>query len=200
MEVPVINGGQALLNLVEDMRALHVQISGLLGSADETLREHGWNPAIGSTCSAYGSASLYNPRQWTPSEFFRFHRNPRHRGALAFVAVVLLPPAGDDQQLINLSEPVATSGWFDYPEDQAVTVSNQWHCRWHLYGQALRDGSIVETRRSDLPPAEISKFSYGFERARSFAVPLVEIINTSSLNERVVMPLIRDVQEQRSRT
>lgn len=188
--------GKDVLQLAQDMRLLHTQIADLLGTADDLVSREGWKWAqSGVPVHAFLSGSIDVPKQWMPSEFFRFYKHDAKSSMLAFVAVVLLPHANEE---FTLEEPVVTAGWFSFVGKSVPTLSvqNLWYCRWHLYSKERKlDGLIKEARVADYPRAEVEKYGYSFDRARTLAVPLAGITAAAELESRVIKPLLADMRE-----
>jgi hypothetical protein len=197
-----MTNGSDLLFFVREIRRLSVQLADLLGTTDKLMGEAGWELATSQNI-AHGEATthLNRPREWYPYEAFRFYRHAEQARLIAFVSALL---DNDREGYYELSEPLLSAGWFDFHDGAPGVVSGteSWWSRFHGYMPNRRDdGTLHMVQPKETWPAEKHDRWYPFDRAHTFAVPLLQIDDATALEQRITGPLqsrIVEMSPQRS--
>jgi hypothetical protein len=181
--------GANFLGAIRQVRRLMTDVSKLLLEVDSLMGQEGWEPRAGSTATAGASYSLSWPRNWIPFHVFRFYRNADMHSSIACISVLL---EADDRK-IPLNEPHVSALIIEYEAGTALPEGVQLYAcaNWHLYVPNRRDDgtlNFIEPRK--LWPSESTA-----KKMTSFAVPLVKIRDQITLNETVVMPLLRALKD-----
>lgn len=178
--------GKNLMAVLQSLRRFCEQVSLLLGTADGLIGEEGWKSET-STLFAGTSYILSWPRFWIPQYFVRFYKRDDLRHIMAFVAVLL----DDAENKTNLEEPLLTAGWFDYGHGKEVKKQWDYHyARWHLKMPGRRDDGELQSEDSTTWPNE----SLPFVRVATLGLPLTSVVDTESLKNKVINPLIREMK------
>ena len=86
----------------------------------------------------------------------------------------------------TMTTPLVTAGILNYGDGKEVSSFYYGYARLHLDAPARKDdGTIVMTDPKQAWP----KTGYGFQSMRSLAVPLVEIRDGETLNQRIIAPV-----------
>jgi hypothetical protein len=181
------HAGQDLYKALMDVRALHEQVALLLRTADAYLTDkgRGFKPMSGSTAAAEGSASIHHPELWQPHTVFRFYRPPVDAEHVAAFVSVLLCPLAAERQKVDFTEPLVSAGWVRYPGPVA-DANIYWWSRLATYTQNARDGVAQHHWISE----DGTSSRHGNIEQRCFALPLMQVENSSILVGEVLKPLI----------
>jgi hypothetical protein len=168
--------GKIIISALHQLRGLHRDVSLLLRTAEAAMTEKGWeNGGNGSSALHEFSYSLDKPDQWMPWEIFRFYKHRDHPTRLASIAVLLDDFAG------RLSEPVVTGAIFAFESPEKVAYLNWFATIFKAVPGREADGSVLELSRAELE----QDWQSHFEKAWSFAYPLVSIRSETELRQKV---------------
>ena len=181
--------GKDILEAVRQVRRFHCEVASLLGTAAALMDMRGWTGAGGNIATAGGSTAIYAPQLWGPQMAFRFFKHPKAPNVLAFVSVII----DDVDREERVQEPLISAGFYDYGDDGKA--GNNWqydYARWHL-GMPGRtdDGAPYSTDPRQTWP----KSSHPMQRVTTFALPLVSVGDGSTLEQRVVEPLVAEIRK-----
>lgn len=190
--VPVTTSqGVELLRFVQEIRKLCSQLADLLGTSDKFMSDAGWEIATAQNIAyASPSQSLDKPRKWFPHEVFRFYQHVDNARVITFVSALL----DDDRKgEYMLDEPLLSAGWLEFVDKAIDRVPSElwWWARFHGYMPKRRDdGSLNEISPKTAWPDDYRPNWYPFERAVTFAHPLIAIGDSAALQERIIAPLL----------
>lgn len=193
-----MNTGVELLGFVQSVRRFCGQLADLLGAADRLVGQAGWD-SLSSVAYASSSASIDKPERWFPREVFRFYRTEDSPHLLMWVALLL----DDDRKKEYsrpLTEPLATAGWFEFPEQapESVGADRLWWSRFHGYMDDRRDdGTINTVVPKEAWKADYREDYYPFTRASTLATPLAGVTTVAQLDERLIAPLLAAIGDAR---
>lgn len=174
------------LDLMEELRSFHEQISRLLQTADALMDRRGWKP-YSSQCATTASTVADHTR-WCPGTFFRFYLRSDRPRILAFLSTLV----GKDAQAESLCEPLLSAGCYDFSDGE---VGNRWHFYWARRHISLPerkdrgdDGEWIPYDPNEKELLEENVFSNpspGVKQACSLALPLMDIQSEEKLAEIV---------------
>ena len=137
------NGRQILTGLAET-RKFFEQVSMLIRTAEDILRDEGWEAVFGNKCADVTS-HLYHPKKWMPSEVYRFfvagEDSEVDKDKVLFIGVLL----EDKDGWGGFQEPWVTCGLYQFNVDKDVSKSIDWS--WvttHLYDKYDADGTFQD--------------------------------------------------------
>ena len=180
------NKGQIILKGLAETRRFFEQVSLLIRTAEEDLKEQGWEPISSSYQSFDITSHLSRPQKWMPRWVVRFFINDEHENILIYIGV-LLDGAGT---WAGFREPWITCGLFEYLEEKSP--HENWALDWvttHLDFEKDPDGKF---RLREYPPEE--RESESISKESTMALPLVEITDVNTLKEKVIVPLIEEIR------
>jgi hypothetical protein len=187
--------GTNIVSLISEVRNLCEQVAMLLGTADQIVKKENWKSANGSTVTGGNSASINNPRAWVPEFLCRFYVNENFSQLLFYLAVILdnrekdkdYPPKSSGK----FDEPIITAGYYDYG-DKKVEKWDLWQCRLHVYSDDPDyNGEIFTT----IPKETISSVKdRNFKQLISLAIPLINVIDSSYLEVKIIDPLFQHIE------
>ncbi len=184
------NGRQILTGLAET-REFFQQVSLLIRTAEDSLRDEGWVTLFGNKCTDI-TGHLYKPKNWMPTKIFRFFVEEEEDGdnkdKVLFVGV-LLDGAGSWS---GFREPWMTAGFYQFDADKKdVTKFDSWG--WisaQLENEREPDGKFQEY---ELTSEEREKDYLVYWT--TMALPLVSIDSAQTLKEKIIEPLLQKVAE-----
>ena len=177
------DGGKNFLKLVEQIRRLCEQIQLLLKTADGLVAHNGWKPLSSQVTNVSGNVEY--PRNWVPQTLARYYTNTAQQHLLLFVSVVL---DNRDNGDVFFEEPLVSSGWFDYGQENKLVNWEYWWGQCHVYMSERADDGVLRGSEGGIRwPAP----SMVFKRASTLALPLVIIRDSEALKTSVVTPYSR---------
>ncbi len=181
--------GKNISGMVAQMRKLCAQIALLLRTANDMMKEKGWECVSNATADA--SYSLSKPRWWIPQYFCQYWTNKDNSGKLSFVSIIL--DNRDNESSIQIKEPLLMAGWFDYGPGSEVGDWKSEYCTYHVYMPGRKDdGTPLFADPKKAWPEE----KYPFIRISTFGVPLITVTDTESLKSRIIDPLLKGLEEK----
>jgi hypothetical protein len=183
------NKGKMILKGLAETRKFFGQVSLLIRTAEENLKEEGWEPISSSYQSSDITSHLLHPQKWMPRWVARFFVNEEHEDILVYVGV-LLDGAG---AWSGFKEPWFTCGLFQYLTGERPR--DNWKPQWlewvdtHLYFEKDSDGKFHLRKYS---PEEKEYESISGES--TMALPLMEITDANALEEKVIVPLLEEIR------
>jgi len=185
--------GTDILEFIRELRKLCTNISSLLGTTDNLLKQDGWEP-IDSKVLTETSSAYHSPQKWFPSEFFRFYKNERYKHLLTFVCIILdYIPEYTNYTNFNLTEPIISAGWFDYGKDNEVGDNYKpkpWYARYHGWMTDRKDDGTLFHSSKDKQP-----FPVPWNTVTTFGWPLINITNTEELKSKITDPLLNHIKK-----
>ncbi len=185
------NGRQILTGLAET-REFFQQVSLLIRTAEDSLRDEGWVTLFGNKCTDI-KGHLYEPKNWMPTKIYRFFVEEEEDGdnkdKVLFVGV-LLDGAGSWS---GFQEPWVTCGLYQFNTEKFdVTKFSYWDwVRAHLDDKHDADGVFHEYECS---PEEQEEWE-GLIYQATMALPLTAIDSAQTLKEKIIEPLLLKVAE-----
>jgi hypothetical protein len=184
--------GVDTLRAVRQIRELLVEISLLLKTADDQMKERDWHEKIGNICVSGASQSLQNPRWWMPHKLHRYYKHDRWSHRLVAISVIL---DAEPEYKDLVVEPLASGIVFDYGDGQlmgTMTAEQYDYAGWHIYmpgymPERKRDGTVLVCGN---PEKEWPKDKCKARRVASFALPLVDISDSDLLLTKLVERLV----------
>ncbi|MBT9132499.1 MAG: hypothetical protein DDT32_01224 [Syntrophomonadaceae bacterium] len=180
--------GQQILDGLIQTRKFFEQISLLLRTAEDLLKESGWDNHSSSMKSSDTTSHLYHPRKWMPKEVSRFFVNEEHKDLLTYVGVLL------DQEGAwrGFNEPWITCGLFQFlpdknPHEKFNSLS--WVTQ-HLVDERDPDGNFYTY---EWPPEEQEGLNLLYDA--TLALPLVQIRSAEDLKQKIIVPLLEEVRK-----
>jgi len=178
--------GANVVATLRHLRTFFQEIGLLLGSADNLIEKHSWK-RTGNLVYGRMSYTLSEPQKWLQQDIFRLYRSEHSKNVLMSVTVIL----DDIENPSRVTEPLLTAGCFDYPSEKELGIQLQHFNyslpRWHLNMPGrIDDGTIIT---AEYNPTQIS----GFVKVATLGVPLVSIETTTILEQRVILPLITEL-------
>ena len=163
----------------------------LLVAGDVLMAEQSWDPAD-PICLKGLSYSHFQGRRWVPRSAFRRYTNKAdYPLVVAMISLLLL-----DESDFKLTEPIISGALFVFPEGTAsekVRVE-AWNAHWAGWRTTRLDGTPLSVDDSD----PYFEKGWGYCRVQFFAIPLVEVENQAALKGRVIDPLLRMINENKS--
>lgn len=184
------NRGQLILKGLSDTRRFFEQVSLLIRTLEESLKEQGWEPVSTSNQSSDVTSHLSKPKKWMPRWVSRFFVNEEHKDLLVYVGV-LLDEAGT---WAGFREPWVTCGLFQYMAGK--TPSDNWALDWvtsHLLFERDPDGKFY-SRQYEHDEME----SEGILREMTMALPLVAVTSAEDSKRKIIDPLLEAVESSRA--
>lgn len=181
------NRGKLILKGLAETRRFFEQVSLLIRTAEESLKEWGWEPISSSYQSSDITSHLLRPKKWMPRWVSRFFVNEEHENILVYIGV-LLDGAGT---WAGFRELWVTCGLFEYLHGK--DPRENWALDWvttHLFFERDSDGKF---HWREYPPDE-SK-SEGILREATMALPLIKVTNADDLKFKVTDPLLKEISK-----
>jgi hypothetical protein len=194
MEVEIMTeviGHQILIGLIET-RKFFDQISLLIRTTEDLLRDEGWEPLLGNKCADL-SAHLYRPKKWMPREIYRFfivsEDGEENRDMVIFTGVLL----DVENAWGGFQEPWVTCGLYQFNTEKFdVTKFGYWDwVRAHLDDKHDADGIFHEYKCS---PEEQEEWE-GLVYQATSALPLTAIDSAQALKQKLIEPLLQKVSK-----
>jgi len=191
MGIPEVSAdGNNMVAAVRAIRTLFEDISKLLLTADALMRERGWESRASNTCMADLSKSIQSPQNWMPNVIFRYFRNKDAPEMLVAISVIL----DSHEQQARITEPLISGVVYEYT--RGTEPANDWryeYAGWHTWIQGAKDDGtpISVDPRATWPTDKVTAI-----RLTSFALALVEIIDSEKLRDAVIVPLDRIARRQ----
>lgn len=186
-------------NIVDGFREIRIfckEVSLMLITADGFMKEAGWIPWPRSSVIGNRSGAVDEPERWFPYEFSRFYKKTLSKRVLPFIAVLLDDPCIEENKTL-MSEALLTAGYIDYGEKEAE-IWDYWYSRSHLFmakkeGNRLDNGKIYSALTQDIWNED--EIKGGAVRVVTFAFPLDEITDGNSLKNKIVQPLLNELNK-----
>jgi hypothetical protein len=182
-------------NVVEGFRVLRRfcrDVSLLLNESNKMMEEDGWTRISKRTPAIETSGGLDNPDCWLPDAFFCFYEQAKKEHLLPYISVHVDDLEAEDYDPDCIKEPIISAGWLDFGVGKkAVTewCKNYWICYSHLWMENRKDDGTPCT--DDLwKISEVDSFPSGTVNVTAFAHPLEVVINSETLKEKIVQPLL----------
>jgi hypothetical protein len=192
-----INTGPSITQALESLRAFHISISNLLGTADSLMLDSGasLHPKGVNNAITHQSAVLRRPQHWMPEFVFRWYaidpppKTPNQPEKAAYVSVILLPrdKTNDATQVRPFREPLVSCGIAHFHNGVPAQSTQLYH----------RARAILWTPK----PAEgfwgfhwPSPVKHGPIVIESGAVPLTCVDTTDALKSLVIDPLLARIK------
>ena len=166
------NRGQLILKGLSDTRRFFEQVSLLIRTLEESLKEQGWEPVSTSNQSSDVTSHLSKPKKWMPRWVSRFFVNEEHKDLLVYVGVLL-----DEART-----------WAAFREP--------WELDWvtsHLLFERDPDGKFY-SRQYEHDEME----SFGILREMTMALPLVAVTSAEDSKRKIIGPLLEAVESSRA--
>jgi hypothetical protein len=121
--------GENIANAFRQCRQVCQQVSLLLRTADEQMKKANWVTAKNSYAIADFSYSLFNPRQWIPTNLFRFYFNDKFPNLIACISVLI---TDHYDERYTITEPIVTGLRFDYGNERhnLEMMYEYWYSRY----------------------------------------------------------------------
>ena len=179
--------GKNILIATREIRQLFENVSLLLLTSTDLMTKAGWVP-YGNVATAGGSQSINFPSYWMPQDVFRFFTHKEKEHLISFVSVIF----DDLNDPVAIEEPLISAGWLDYGKGNKV--GNKWG---YGIGRIVlkaenwsANGAMLEIPTD----AVIEKHEWTIQRARALALPLIDIVDASSINNKVIECLLNDMK------
>mgnify|MGYP001568595060 CR=1 FL=1 len=191
------DSGKELSGSIRQFRKMFIDLSKLLQTVDELMRNEGWvyppsDRGSQNNVVLAASATINYPERWMPYVLFRFYTKPNRPSILSYVSVLL---DDDVDGEYRLEEPLVTAGFFDYGNKEADQWE-AWWCKWHMYSdEADRkdDGSVISSYGGwkEEWKKEEQGITYPFEEFKVFARPLVELTTPEIVKAKITDELLK---------
>lgn len=178
--------GQLILRGLAEARKFFEQVSLLIRTAEEDLKNNGWEEDSNSNQSSDVTSHLSKPARWMPHWISRFFTSEDHKDLLLYIGVLLDQAGG----WTGFREPWVTCGLFQYQHEK-IEMREKWELNWitaHLDQKRDPDGSFYE-RAYELEEQE----SEGILGEWTMALPLIEIGDAEELKRKFIEPLLNQV-------
>jgi hypothetical protein len=187
---PISNDGENVITTLQQTRRFLGEVAKLLQTADAAMENGSW-----STCESKAvrpSTTINTADEWLPEFAFRYYENEEQKHLLPFIAV-LFDYEDEEIKLKRLQEPLLTAGWYDYGAGGEVDDCPWHYAVVHVYNREWEaDG---KWRQSDPRTIFPKSWPRGTAvRCRSLALPLMSFASAEDLTQRVVKPLLEDIQ------
>ncbi len=184
--------GKQILTGLSDTREFFEQVSLLIRTAEEFLRDKGWDTLFGNKCTDI-TAHLYKPRKWMPTEIYRFfvagEDSEENKDMVLFVGVLL----DSDGAWGGFKEPWVTCGLYHFNNEKFdVRKFSYWNwVRAHLDDKHDVDGVFHDYECS---PEEQEEWEGPVYQA-TMALPLTAIDSAQALKSKIIEPLLQKISE-----
>ncbi|MBT9147553.1 MAG: hypothetical protein DDT32_01312 [Syntrophomonadaceae bacterium] len=180
--------GQQILEGLIQTRKFFEQISLLLRTAEDLLKESGWDNHSSSMKSSDITSHLYQPRKWMPREVSRFFINEEHEDILIYVGVLL----GQEGNWGGFKEPWITCGLFQFLPDKnpREKFTNLLWVTQHLADESDPDGTFHTHK---WPPEKQEELNLLYDA--TLALSLVQITSAQDLKQKIIVPLLEEVSK-----
>lgn len=182
--------GKQIITGLSDTRRFFEQVSLLIRTAEEFLRDEGWDTLFGNKCADI-TGHLYKPRKWMPAEVYRFfvagEDSEENRDMVLFVGVLL----DSDGAWGGFKEPWVTCGLYQFNTEKFdVRKFGDWDwVRTHLNGQYDADGEFKPEKPTSEDQEEWGDLVY----QATMALPLTAIDSAQALKDKILEPLLQKV-------
>lgn len=181
--------GQQILAGLAETRKFFEQVSLLIRTAEDCLRDAGWDNLFGNKCAEI-TGHLYKPRSWMPTDIYRFfvasEDSEENRDLILFVGVLL----DREGAWSGFKEPWITCGLYQFSPDVNVREFRYWDwVRAHLDDQHDPDGDFYVYVCS---PEEQQEYD-GLMYEAIMALPLVAITSAEDLKQKFIDPLLQEI-------
>ena len=172
------------------------EVSLLLKSAQDLMKDEDWNRAKPDDVF-YTRSGIDDHEWWLPQEVCRFFENPDFPRLSCYIAVIVDDP--DEKSPVEYA--LISAGCIVFRPGMRRDKLEHWMSHWHLLidsrkddGSPCRDDEPQKTGKpkqkgDEEPPAS-------FLRVTTFAYPLDKIANCKTLNEKIVLPLWKVIEEE----
>lgn len=181
-----MTAGSEHLRALDQVRDFFEEVASLLLTADSLMAKAQWKSLTGTQALTGLSYSLGSPRHWLPHSLYRCYGNSSAPRLLPMISVVL---GVQKQETGLLEQPLITAALYRYETDVSE-VNDKYadFAAWHLWMPDRRDDGAVcsfDPRTSD----DWAKDCRAID-IESFAVSLLDIQDGTSLENRIVTPLL----------
>jgi len=183
------NDGENVIATLQQTRRFFGEVAKLLQTADAAMANGSW-----STCDSKAitpSTTINAADEWLPELAFRYYENEDQKHLLPFIAV-LFDYEDEEIKLKRLREPLLSAGWYNYGAGEEVDDYWYYDATIHVYiRERDAEGKWQKSDRTIFPK------SWGIRTAvgcRSMALPLLSFESAEDLTQRVVKPLLEDIQ------
>lgn len=171
--------GKNIIATFREMREFCGQVSLLLKTCDSIMLKSGWKWPQTKNAAVTGSTAIDGSDYWIPYCMFRYYKHGKKDNILSFIAVLL------DIDGNAISEPIITSGWFEFTGDKMGSWDYSYCCNHIHHLQPLFDGSWFEAENPQKGWKKQHKVAY----FKSMALPIEDIKNSEELEEKIIKPL-----------
>ena len=185
------NGHQILTGLT-DTRKFFEQVSLLIRTGEDLLRDEGWETLFGNKCADI-SGHLYRPKKWIPTEIYRFfvvgEDSEENQDMVIFIGVIL----GNEGGWGGFQEPWITCGMYQFNEKFDVGEFRDWvWVRAHIDdGPWDADGEFKTATPTPDDKEEWGDLIY----QATMALPLTDIDSAQALKQKLIEPLLQKVSK-----
>lgn len=187
-----MNDGAQILKGLTQTRVFFKQVGLLIRTAEEQLMEAGWE-SIGGRKSSNITSDYLRPERWMPRDIYRFYvksneENDNVNSNLVICIGVLL-----DQEAAwaGFTEPWITCGVYKFNQEFITNNFNYWD--W-VYS-ALEDKHEPEGVFHGWDFSESDEEDDELLYQAVMALPLVRITDAESLNQLIIIPLLKKIDE-----
>jgi len=185
--------GHELLDSLAATRNLFGQLSKLMTSVDVGVSQDNWEVVSGNGCS-YLTSALQSPNRWMPETLYRFYEMDGKNTKVATEDLVLFFGVLLDRKYSGggFTEPWVTFGMYQmYSEGDGVGYNASWVEEPLSEGDRVPDGEFQSWKNSSGDPGENRNILF----QSIAALPLVEIDSESTLQDRIITPLLAIARE-----
>ena len=188
---PISNDGENVITTLQQTRRFLGEVAKLLQTADAAMEDRSWS-TLGSQ-AVTTSSTVNNADEWLPQFAFRYYENEEQRHLLPFIGV-LFDYYDEEIKLKRLQEPLLTAGWYDYGPGGEREDYILWNAVIHVYVAGWKaDGKWHQSDPRKIFPKSWSPTRTAV-RCQSLALPLMSFASAEDLTQRVVEPLLEDIQ------
>ena len=184
------NDGENVVATLQQTRRFFGEVAKLLQTADAAMENGSWNTDGSQAVTV--STPVHKAYEWLPEFAFRYYLNEEQKHLLPFIAV-LLDYEDEEIKLRRLREPLLTAGWYDYGAGGKFEDYSFYDAVIHVYIREWEaDGKWHQSDpRTIFPKSWTRPIAM---RCRSLALPLMSFASAEDLTQRVVEPLLEDIQ------
>jgi len=174
--------GKIIIDSIRQVKNIYKQIADLLQTADALMSEAKWESC--GNIAVYGSAAIYNPKQWLPSAPVRAYACNSKPAETKILTVLL-----DDEKNKNFDDPLVIATTLHATSYEGPTPV--WHfedCTWwylHRPDQS-KNSELQSFNPRDICPEEKREL----ESIQVFAVPLVDVTEGEALNNYIIKKFV----------
>ena len=196
--------GKNIVGGFRKLRKFCREVSLLLKTTEDMMKDKGWERAklkkLGKPSAVlYTYNTIDWPDWWLPYEFFRFFKHSEVRCLSPYIAVNLDYP----NEAYPVEYVLLSAGCIVF--QSGTQHDNLAHpmTRWHLMMNDRKDdGSLFldEPQKTWKPENGDEEPPAGVLRVTTFAYPLVDVADCAALKQKVVLPLLKLIEEEAKRS